>query len=443
MRSLRNKFTARLTDDHGQATILMALLMGFVMIGFLGLAIDIGMFYRERRIVQQAADAGAMAAAQAESMEGTGPVDAAKTAIQANGVTLNSTINSAPTTVVGKAIVNLVTMTPAANRGYVQVSVSENSPTYFLSIFGYNGVNVTASAQASYKISSATGACLLALDGAATPALTLNSGASIMNGVGATCAVTIDSGAGGGNTCNGASQAVMANASSTVNVNLFNIVGGICDHSSGGMTPTPKTGATGESDPFAGLTAPTKPAQSTTDVGTISGTMTLQPGSYGNLNFNGSGYTVTLSPGVYYFDGSVNIGAETLTGTNVTIYMDSGALTMNSAAQVNLTAPSTSQAAADGCTSCAGMAIWQNSTDTSAMILDSASNSSWKGAVYVPKGQLTLNGGSTGAAYGMVVADTVMMNSTLSLSCTYMPNGVCPGNGIEGAPIPGGVFLAQ
>jgi hypothetical protein len=108
--------------------------------------------------------------------------------------------------------------------------------------------------------------------------------------------------------------------------------------------------------------------------------------------------------------GSVNIGAITInqTGTGgVTIYMASGGLTMNSAANVNLTAPTSGQQA--------GMVIWQATGDTNAMILDSASNSNWNGAVYVPSAQLTLNGGSTATAYGMVVAQSVMLDSAISL----------------------------
>jgi hypothetical protein len=146
----------------------------------------------------------------------------------------------------------------------------------------------------------------------------------------------------------------------------------------------------------------------------------LQPGYYSSgLNFNGSGYTVTLNPGIYYFDGGINVGGVTLNGNGVTIYMNSGQLNMNSASTINLTAPSS------GATK--GLVIWQPASNTSQMNLDSASSSSWKGGVYLPGAQLTLNGDSTVAGFGMIVAQSAMMNSAISLSCTSMPGGVCPG----------------
>jgi hypothetical protein len=61
------------------------------------------------------------------------------------------------------------------------------------------------------------------------------------------------------------------------------------------------------------------------------------------------------------------------------------------------------------------------------MNLDSGSNSSWGGGVYLPGAQLTLNGDSTVSGFGMIVAKSVMLNSAISLSCTSMPSGSCPG----------------
>jgi hypothetical protein len=52
-----------LGDERGQSTILMALLTGTILIGFVGLAVDVGMLYREKSMAQTAADAGAIAAA--------------------------------------------------------------------------------------------------------------------------------------------------------------------------------------------------------------------------------------------------------------------------------------------------------------------------------------------------------------------------------------------
>jgi hypothetical protein len=128
---------------------------------------------------------------------------------------------------------------------------------------------------------------------------------------------------------------------------------------------------------------------------------------------------------LYYFTGNLINGGVNLTGTGVTIYMSgSSQFNMNSASTMTLTAPTAAQIAADtnniynGCTSCAGMLIWEANGDPSAMNLDSGSNSSWGGAIYQPSAQLTLNGNSNSVAYGGEVdAQSVMANSSLQLGC--------------------------
>jgi len=219
----------------------------------------------------------------------------------------------------------------------------------------------------------------------------------------------------------------MENVGATVDVGSYNVHGNVCDNG-GSYTPTPTLGASSVPDPFAAeitahtLTVPTTTGLTTYYPSPISTNTTLSPGYYpSGFNTNSGTYTITLNPGLYYMGSNVVIGGNaTINGTGVTIYMASGSLTMNTATHVNLTAPSSGTTA--------GMLIWEASTDSSAMILDSASDASWGGAIYVPDAQLTLNGGSTAVAYGMVVVQSVMVDSAISLSCTSMPGGVCPGS---------------
>jgi hypothetical protein len=175
----------------------------------------------------------------------------------------------------------------------------------------------------------------------------------------------------------------------------------------------PTLGTATVADPFSSLTAPSRPAASPTDTGTISGNTELKPGYYSStINFNSGTYTVTLDPGLYYFGGGFNINSNvTITGNGVTLFFPSGAnVNINSAATWNLTAPAS---ALSNCASCSGMLIWDTGNN---LTLDSASNSSWGGAVYLPNGTLTLNSGSGVSAYGMVYAQSVMLNSAISLS---------------------------
>jgi len=50
-----------LRDESGQATILVALFLGIVFLGCAALVVDAGMLYREKTMVQTAADAAAIA----------------------------------------------------------------------------------------------------------------------------------------------------------------------------------------------------------------------------------------------------------------------------------------------------------------------------------------------------------------------------------------------
>ena len=289
-------------------------------------------------------------------------------------------------------------------------------------IFGIHSLVISARAEAG-KAVPGTGRY-----GMYTSGLTLNSGGSVTDATGDTTGI-YDSGS------------AMEDSGGTISVGAGNYtVQGAVTNNGATVSPAPTTGPV-VTDPYAGLTAPTQPANTSSSCcSPVGGTTTLQPGYYSSgLNFNGSGYTVTLAPGLYYFASGITLGQVNYTGNGVIIYIAGGQFNMNSAAQMTLTAPTAAQIAANpsaysGCTaSCANMLIWQSATNSNAMILDSGSSVELGGAIYVPDAQVTLNGGATAAAYGMVVVQSLMMDSTLTLSCTSMPGGVCPGGGSGGS----------
>jgi len=414
-----------LKDESGNILVLAALCLT-VLLSFLAIAIDVGYLFITQRQLQTLADTAAMAGALEASACGAtancaiihtaataalteGGTPAPKLFLQcatASGTCVLLTINNGPCALGASDPNNL-------NANYVEAVLSEQVPTYFAAIFGFHTVQISARAEAGKSVPASP--CLNIL-GASGQTVTLNSGASIKDGTGSTCAFNVNS---------SGTPAVMEDSGATVDVGSYTVHGTVTDNG-GSFTPALTTGAATKPDPIAAeitagtITAPTQPALSSTCCNPVSGATTLQPGYYsGGLNFNGSGYTVTLNPGVYYFGGSMVVGGVNLTGSNVTIYFQSGSLTMNSASTMTLSAPSTG--------STAGMLIWQAATDSSAMILDSSSTSSWGGAVYIPAAQLTLNGGSTAVSYGMVESQSLMMNSAISLSCASMPGGVCPG----------------
>ena len=414
-----------LREESGNILVLTALCTT-ALLSFVAIAIDIGYLFIAQRQLQTLADAAAMAGAlEASACGGTTNCTvlqtAATSAITESG-SPSPTLFTQCATPSGSGILLMVNNPPCTmgasdpnntDSNYVEAVVTKNVPTFFAKLFGYNSFKISARAEAGK--SSPSGACFNII-GTSGQTLTLNSGAKITDGNGSNCGVNVNSSGG---------PAVMENSGVTVNVGTYTVHGTVTNNG-GSYTPSPTTGAPIQSDPFAAeitagtLSTPTKPSTSSTCCNPVSGATTLQPGYYSSgLNFNGSGYTVTMNPGIYYFDGGINVGGVTINGTGVTIYMNSGQLNMNSASTINLTAPSS------GATK--GLVIWQPASNTSQMNLDSASSSSWKGGVYLPGAQLTLNGDSTVAGFGMIVAQSAMMNSAISLSCSSMPGGVCPG----------------
>jgi Flp pilus assembly protein TadG len=424
---LRAQAVRILKDESGNILVLSALCLT-MLLSLTALAVDVGLLFVKQSHLQSLADAAAMAGALEASTCGTtancSVVQTAATSALTEGGSSSPTLFLQCATASGTGILLTINNGPCAlgasdpnnlNANYVEAVVTQQVPTLYAGFFGIRSVRLSARAEAG---KSSPAAPCLDVTGTSGQTLTLNSGATIQDGVGSTCGVNVNS---------SGAPAVMENSGVTVNVGTYTVHGTVTDNG-GSYTPTPTTGAPTMPDPFqaeitAGtLSIPTQPAVSSPCCNPVGGTTTLQPGYYSSgLNFNGSGYTVTLSPGIYYFGGGVNVGGVTINGTGVTIYMASGQFNMNSASTINLTAPSTGPTA--------GLVIWQPASNTSQMNLDSGSSSNWKGGVYLPGAQLTLNGSSNAAGYGMIVANSVMMNSSITLNCSLMPGGVCPGGG--------------
>lgn len=435
----------RMLKDEGGNVLVLTVLSFTLLISFLAFAIDVGNVYYAQRQVQTLADTAAIAGALETSACGAprcGVMQTAVTTALTEGGNPTPTLFQQCAAASGTGLLLTLNNGPCAlgtsdpNNGdtnYVEVVVTKQVTTFFAGIIGYPTFQISARAEAGHAVAPAgnSGPCMN-LTGGGNQTLLLNSGATIKDATGSTCGLMVDSSASG--TCAGGTPAVMANSGATVNVSSFNIVGKYCNNGAS-LNPVPTTGASAVADPFAAeiaagtLSTPPKgdtqyqlPPNQSQYLSTVSGTTTLKPGYYPQgLNFNGSGYTVTLNPGVYYMDGNVMMGGVTINGSGVTIYMASGQLNMNSAATVNLTAPTSGPTA--------GLAIWQAASDNYQMNLDSAVNSSWGGAIYLPGAQLTLNSGSNVITYGMLVAQslTVDSNSGILLSCASMPGGICPG----------------
>jgi Flp pilus assembly protein TadG len=428
--SLLTRCRCVLADESGQALVLASVCL-FTLMGVMALAVDVGNLRFKQQQLQGVADAAALAGALELSTCGStshcsAMQTAAQSAVTENGLSTPTVVTQCGTST-GTGVILQVNNGPCAlgtndpnngNAQYVEAVVIEKQNTFLGVILGTRQITLTARSEAMAVGGSGSSACVY------VGSLALNSDASMTMtcGIQDNGSIGVDSGSnitttpsfvyGGAisyNNCGTSGQTVWT--------------GGNCTF----KDAAPKSGSS-VSDPLAYLTAPTQPATSTTNTQTPSSGATLQPGYYPNgFNLN-SNVSVTLSPGVYYMGGSIDVdGGASLVGSGVTLYFTSGNLQINSdTATVQLTAPTASTNGTN-----AGVVIWESSSNSSGMTIDSNSSSYFQGAIYFPNSNagLTLNSASNvTAAYTIIDIGgqlTVDSSETFTINNNYssLPNG--------------------
>lgn len=388
-RSLMYQSKKLFRADEGQALIFSALAL-VCMMGFLALATDLGVLFRDRVNLQKVADAAAIAGA-ANLASGNYAAAAQDSAAQ-NGVT---SANGTVTVTLG------ITYHPNA----VQVNVTQSERTYFMSLFGYNTITVGATAAAG--ITNGT-ACMYALN--LNP---FKSQGILMNGTGSlslpNCAIY-----------NNADLDMNGN-SGAISAKFIGVAG---SYSGSGATPTPLTGMVPVPDPLAYWNTP--PAYSTCgpDPNKSSGNVT--PGCYQGLTLSGS---ATMSPGLYIVDGQLTVTGITATG--VTFYVDGlNNGSFNSVDASNLTAPTSG--ASGTCTSgggCNGILIW-DTEPTKAKAQTGISfgphGATLTGILYFPNAALKFHGDTTTTLNADIVAQAYAFDGTIVMNNYVLGAGQSP-----------------
>jgi Flp pilus assembly protein TadG len=417
-----------LFQEQGQVLVMTVFSMA-VLIGMLGLAVDVGVLFHARRQMQSVADAAAMAAATEMFYNGSTNVDArAKAAAKANGVDSdvsgNTVIVSASPTLAGGV----------ACATCVKVQVAKPNPTIFMQtmsslFFGthnYRNVNVSAAAVAGYPGSSKT--CMYVMDPDSSSSLWIH-GAGEIDAPGCTVYVNSDD---PGALC------VTGNAGKSDITNIAVVGGqdgkGNCKGDPGAPV---NTGVVPQTPAVANQGIPDNPdlnCPSVTDLAASGGKIT------GSYNTNGSQNTyycftnstkgkggaitpvtlkdATLGPGVYLFKTGVTVsgdvkvgvgsGTQTTKGKGATIVVTgTGAFDSSTTSMFSVYAP------VDGVYN--AVALYQPESDKQPMMLQfGSSGSDFIGAVYAPRAAVTLHdqGGSVNAT-NLIVGD-IYVNGTIN-----------------------------
>jgi hypothetical protein len=293
-----------LKDESEQMVMVVALRM-IVLLGFLGLTIDVGLLFRGKRKMAIATDATAVAGAPNFKYNASVSTvkSAAGTAATANGVTDGK--NGAAVTI------NVPPMNGpnTGADGYVEAIVSQPNPAIFVRMFHIDFGTVAARAVAG---SGKTPGCVWVLPKVEKDIAFTGSG-SISAPY---CDIYDDS---------DTSDALTLTESGSITAKAIGIVGGYKETGSGSLHPTPTTGIAPAADPLASVKPPTIPTGtcSSNCNPSFSGSScnTLNSGTYNNISNTGSG-RLTFTPRKYIINGNLKnagSGALVLGAGNYTI----------------------------------------------------------------------------------------------------------------------------
>ena len=411
-------------DETGQTTVLMALMMGTFLFGFVALSVDVASFYQQKRAIQAAADAAAVAAAEEASYGNSTETAAAQASVKRHG--FNPHAGKNPTSV------NIRTPTAgnyAGNTSYIEVDVSQPISTLFLNGFSHTStMTVSARAVASAGQSSPTCICL---EGASGTDLNMSNGSTI-NTTG--CGITVDSSSSNAVTMAGGSYlsadsigSIAVNWNNAGNVNngakissTTKVVQGISTACRPALPPVPTySNSQCSADPSANYGG-----GSSFNVGPGSAYTTTQYGNlacYSSLTVGSNGQKVNLNPGTYVISGgqlhfqSGAGGVSNQGGYGVFFYLTNGAsLVMDNGASANLIAPTSGDYN--------GTLIFQDPADTQPINVQGGSKAVYNGTIFAPSSNLTLGNGSNSTIASDIVAKTLTVNGGAKLTSTPIAN---------------------
>lgn len=436
-----NQITNLAADKRGVIIVMIALLLP-IMMGFIGLGVEVGYWFSEKRSLQGAADAAAVSAAYS----------------YANGNTTNSDLLTAATTDATRNGYTSTTDTIAAanppgsgsytaDANAIEVTMTRNVSLIFAQLVtSFSDDQVTVNARAVATQSSIGEACVLALD-------TTDEGISVSgNGD-----VSFDGCLFAANSSD--DDALSVTGSGDLTVDCYSVVGGVDESATLTLDSdcSPQTNAFAISDPYASLEDPDDgdcddPGGFTHNSNTsitypVSGSASYSEPYVICGDFWIKKGTVTMDSGLYVIKGDIKANA---TGTlnnasgGVTIVLKDGGQidNFNGSSTVVLSAPSDSSAGdwqgilfyqdRDTSSSCTG-----NNCNT----LNGNSSSSFNGVVYFPNQEIQISGGNSGSSTCLQIV--ALRVSFTGNSDVNGDNSTCSSSGVSAINVPGPITLVE
>ena len=413
MRSRLSRVRALAGDRRGATADVTALSL-IVVLGFVGLGVDVGSAYTARRTAQNAADSAAFSGAVARW---EGPSTAANIADHARAIAASYGLHDQ------QGGVSVTVNSPPSGGGFavdpnaVEVIIARPAPRFFSGFFTPDAGTIRARAVATVQPGKEGDGCLVAFDPSDQQTILLNGNPDIdLHG----CALYDNS---------SASSAFAMDGSATLTASAANVVGGFFHNGNTQLNAPLKTGVSPLNDPYADVQIPDYSPGSCDSTSVVNGGQTRTFSANGTTPYvfcggliaNG-GATLHFDPGVYVIRGSSLIfnGNTTVTGTGVTFVLTSvnpggnvATLTINGGANVDLSAP------VEGATS--GLVFYQDrgaSRYGGSNILNGGASEHFTGALYFPSQPVTFNGNNRTAGSGctQLLAWEVTFNGDSQLS---------------------------
>ena len=381
-------------NESGQIIIIMA--VAFVgLLGFVALAIDVGMVYADRRYDQSVADASALA----------GAAIAAQSLDNHSVMLGNFTCGSSGVLAAWADAENAAIARAADNNFVIDTDLSDNL-----------GVQVTCGNEDLGAVKKKYLDIKVMISSQVNTAFAhLVFPGAVKNTVESVTRVyprePFASGFAISSTSKDCDESLYFDGDSTVIVHNSGVHSNSCLTTNGGIEveatgptagifyiDTLKINGGGVLDPAATQTAIELPTQEPVRLDCTFSDMTpksstgggsITPGIYSQIKLN-AGDTLNLAPGLYCLDGDLKATGGTLTGDNVTLYLRSGDFEIGGNVTVNLSAP-TSDAYAPARN---GLLIYADPGNDATVDVLGGASSSYTGTIYVPSGELGVGGNS-------------------------------------------------
>lgn len=400
--NLQHNQTIRMRRGERGAILPIVTLLLPLLLGMMALIVDIGYLHLVKRRMQNAADAGAVAAGyelKRNSSEAVliaaGKYDAALNGFDASLVTVNHPPASGPR---------------AGNSSFAEVIISKSVPTFFMRVVNQNSAQVQARAVAGTFPDPGL-ACIFVLDPTALAAFGAG-GTTVIN---SKCGIVVNS---------NHSSAMRLTGSACVTATIINITGNFAG-SSCSTTPSPTVGTAPTADPLALLPPPTFSGCNFTNKSvTGSSPATFTPGVYcGGIHISGSGGLVTFQPGIYILNGGgfQMSGSRPIQGQGVGFYNTyDGSHTFDS---INLSGSGVVSLSAPASGAMKGILFFQ---DRSAPASESngitgSANATFEGTLYFPTQSLTYSGSSasTAAPWTIIIVRLLTFTGSTKVDNNY------------------------